>query len=234
MTQRIGIVACSAEGAALCYRTICSLAAKRMGPHQHPEISMHTFSLADYMIPVRSGDWGGVAAMMHRSGRKLAAAGASFLICPDNTIHQAFLEGGLRGPLPWLSIAEVVARAGREGGREVLGVIGTRPLMEGPVYQEALMALGIERVIPEPADRDRIDQIIFEELVYGVIRETSRRFFYEVIERLKGMGCQAVVLGCTEIPLIVREGESPLPTLDSTRLLAASALEKALEAVPGS
>ena len=96
------------------------------------------------------------------------------------------------------------------------------------------MALGIERVIPEPADRDRIDQIIFEELVYGVIRETSRRFFYEVIERLKGMGCQAVVLGCTEIPLIVREGESPLPTLDSTRLLAASALEKALEAVPGS
>jgi aspartate racemase len=228
MSKRIGIVACSAEGAALCYQTICLRAASKMGEHQHPEISMHTFPLARYMEAVRRGDWEGVGRLMHRSGVKLAAIGAEFLICPDNTIHQAFIDGDLNGPLPWMNISDVVAQVGREHGYRCLGVLGTKYLMEGPVYRTALEKVGLEMLIPDQADRLEIDRIIFSELVYGKITEPSREYFKQVIGQLQRRGCDAVVLGCTEIPLLVNSSSSPIPTLDSTRLLADEALSFAL------
>jgi len=228
MSKRIGIVACSAEGAALCYQTICLRAAPKMGEHQHPEISMHTFPLARYMESVRRGDWEGVGRLMHRSGVKLAAIGAEFLICPDNTIHQAFTEGNLVGPLPWLNISNVVAQVARERGYRCLGVLGTKYLMEGPVYRTALEKVGLEMLIPDQADRLEIDRIIFSELVYGKITQPSHEYFQRVIGQLQRQGCDAAVLGCTEIPLLVNPSSSPIPTLDSTRLLADEALSFAL------
>jgi len=109
MTPRhIGIVACSAEGAALCYRTICVEGAAILGSHAHPEVTVHTPSLADYMAYIYHGDWTGVGELMLASARKLKAAGADFLICPDNTIHQALPHVVPRSPLPWLHIAEEV------------------------------------------------------------------------------------------------------------------------------
>lgn len=229
MSKRIGIVACSAEGAALCYKTICLRAVPKMGEHQHPEISMHTFPLARYMEQVRRGDWEGVGRLMHRSGVKLAAIGAEFLICPDNTIHQAFIDGNLLGPLPWLKISDVVAQVARGHGYRCLGVLGTKYLMEGPVYRAALENLGIEMMIPGQTDRLEIDRIIFSELVYGNTTEPSREYFKRVIGQLQRQGCDAVVLGCTEIPLLVNPSSSPIPTLDSTRLLADEALSFALK-----
>ena len=113
MTQHIGIVACSAEGAALCYRTICMEGAQLLGPHDHPEVSMHSHSLAAYMKCINRGDWQGVGDLMLSSANKLAKTGADFLICPDNTIHQAFADVAPRSPLPWLHIAEVVTTASR-------------------------------------------------------------------------------------------------------------------------
>jgi len=227
-TKHIGIVACSAEGAALCYRTICAEASDRMGPHAHPEISMHTFCLAEYMKGIRSGDWRAVADLMLASARKLAGCGADLLICPDNTIHQAL--GLIRddSPCPWLHIAEEVGRAAHTRGYRKLAVTGTKYLMTGPVYPDALRAADIGWEIPDEADRERIDEIIFSQLVYGRILEPSRRFFNEVYSRLKGRGCDAAVLGCTEIPLLVDPDDCPLPTLDSTRLLARAALREAL------
>ncbi|UCD30084.1 MAG: amino acid racemase [Planctomycetota bacterium] len=229
MAAHIGIVACSAEGAALCYRTICKQAAHQMGEHCHPEITMHTHPLSEYMAHIRTDNWKGVAQLMLSSADKLAAAGAEFAICPDNTIHQAFEMVAPQSPIPWLHIAGTVAEQAKRCGYKRLGILGTKYLMTGPVYPQALQIHNIACHIPDENIRAQIDEIIFTELVNSIFREQSRHYFKQVIEQLKDQGCDAVVLGCTEIPLIVDPKDSPLPTLDSTRLLARAALTKALK-----
>jgi aspartate racemase len=229
MPQHIGIVACSAEGAALCYRTICTEGAQYLGPHDHPEVSMHTHSLGDYMKPIYRDDWAAVADLMLSSANKLASIGADLLICPDNTIHQALPYVLPRSPLPWLHIAEVVASSASERGFHRIGITGTRWLVESDVYPEKLTARGLDYLRPNPTDREAINRIIFDELVYGIFKPESIATFQQVIRRLKDEGCDAVVLGCTEIPLIINDANSPLPTLDSTRLLARAALRHAIQ-----
>ena len=229
MTQHIGIVAGSAEGAALCYRTICFEAQEFMGEHNHPEITLNSIPMAQHMPPIRANDWEAVAKLMADSAHKVAKAGADFAICPDNTYHQAFKYLIPQSPIPWLHIAGAVAEEARQFGYQKLGILGTKYLTESDVYPEALAQYKIEREIPEQADRERINEIIFKELVNGIFPETSRLYFNEVTEKLKARGCDAVVLGCTEIPLIVRADDCPLPTLDSTRLLARAALKRALQ-----
>ena len=225
----IGIVACSAEGAALCYRTLCAEGAALLGPHAHPEVSLHGASLADYVACGLDGDMQGVAELMLASARKLAAAGADFLICPDNTIHQAFARVAPVSPLPWLHIAEVVAAEAVARGFRKLALTGTRWLVESEVYPDKLAMHGLECVRPNAAERAEIDRIIMEELVCGVFRPEAVASFQRAIGRMKEAGCDAVVLGCTEIPLIVNDANSPLPTLDSTRLLARAALRQAVQ-----
>ena len=228
MPQHIGIVACSAEGAALCYRTICLEGAELLGRHDHPEVSMHTHSLAKYMNCIYANDWAGVAELMISSAEKLAKAGADFLICPDNTIHQAFELVAHRSPRPWLHIAEEVANEARRCHYKRMGILGTRYLMEGPVYPGKLTAAGIEFRTPGTKEREKINQIIFDELVNAQFLPRSSAYFTEVIRALADEGCDAVALACTEIPLLVTADSSPLPTLDSTRLLARAALRKAV------
>src|SRR6266481_1052139 len=206
MPRHIGIVACSAEGAALCYRTVCLEGAQLLGAFEHPEVSMHTHTLAK--------------------------AGADFLICPDNTIHQGLPWMIRRSPLPWLHIAEVVAAQAAELGFRRLGILGTRYLVDGEVYPEKLSARGLGYLRPNPAERAEINRIIFEELVAGVFRPEAVAYFQRVMGRMKDEGVDAVVLGCTEIPLIMNDANSPLPTLDSTRLLARAALQRAALSAP--
>ena len=228
MPQHIGIVACSAEGAALCYRTICVEGPALLGAaHAHPEVSLHTHSLADYMQRIYRGDWQGVGELMLLAADKLAKAGAQFLICPDNTIHQALPWVLPRSPLPWLHIAQVVAERASAQGFRRLGLSGTRWLLESEVYPQKLAALGLEHVVPEAAEREEMNRIIMHELVCGVFRPEAVDFFRRVFGRMKGEGCDAVVLGCTEIPLVMSDANSPLPVLDSTRLLARAALRRA-------
>ena len=229
MTQHIGIVAGSAEGAALCYRTICLEAPAVMGEHNHPEITMNSVPLAAHMRHVRANDWEALAGILAASAHKVAQAGANFAICPDNTYHQSFKYLIPQSPIPWIHIAGAVADEAQRSGFRRLGILGTKYLTESSVYPEALAEYKIEREIPEEVDREKINQIIFKELVNGIFLETSRLYFNEVAEELKERGCDAVVLGCTEIPLIVNPEDTPLPTLDSTRLLARAALKKALE-----
>jgi aspartate racemase len=230
MPQHIGIVACSAEGAALCYRTVCAEGASLLGTHTHPEVSMHSYPLSDYTVFLDRGDLQGVAELMLASAGKLASIGADFLICPDNTIHQAFPWVEPRSPRPWLHIAEVVAAAAAERGFGRLGLSGTRWLVDSEVYPEKLAARGLRWVRPTPDERDEIHRIIMEELVYSVLRPESAAYFQQVYSRMKDEGCDAVVLGCTEIPLLMSDANSPLPTLDSTRLLARAALRRACAA----
>jgi aspartate racemase len=229
MPKHIGIVACSAEGAALCYRTICAEGAPLLGPHAHPEISLHSHSLADYMDAIYRDDWDAVGGLMLSSANKLAKAGADLLICPDNTIHQGFSYVASRFPLPWLHIAEVVAEEAHARGFRRLGLTGTRWLVESEVYPEKLTARGLEYLRPDLAEREAINRIIMDELVYGVFKPASVTYFQQVITRLKDQGCDAVILGCTEIPLILSDANSPLPVLDSTRLLARAALRFAIQ-----
>ena len=227
MPHHIGIVACSAEGAALCYRTICVEGAGLFGPHAHPEVSMHTPSLAEYVKCLDRDDWQGVGELMLASASKLARIGAAFLICPDNTIHRALPYVEPQSPLPWLHIAEVVAAEAVERGFRCLGLIGTRWLVDSEVYPEKLTARGLRYVRPNAAEREEINRIIMDELVCGVFKPEAIATHQRVIGRMKEEGCDAVVLGCTEVPLIVNDANSPLPTLDSTRLLARAALDRA-------
>jgi len=217
----IGIVACSAEGASLCYRTVCTEGAQLLGPHAHPEVAMHSHSLADYVMCLDRGDWTGVAELMLDSARKLAAIGAELLICPDNTIHQAMPQLVPRSPRPWLHIAEVVAAEATARGYRRLGLTGTRWLVDSTVYPAAYLR-------PSAAERDEVHRIIMDELVNGLFKPASVAVLQRLIDRFRSDGCDAVVLGCTEIPLVIGDAESSLPTLDSTRLLARAALRAAV------
>ena len=229
MSKHIGIVGCSAEGAALCYRTICQEAEPLMGVHSHPEITMHTIPLAEYMKPIElMDDWEAVGRLMFRSAETLKRAGADFLICPDNTVHQALPFVIPRSPLPWLHIAEEVGKEAQRQNFKKLGLTGTKFLVRSAVYPEKLEQLAIDYVRPTTEQQERINSIIFDELVRGEQSVNALFYFEQVIESLKLKGCDAVVLGCTELPLLVSDRESPLPALDSTRILARAALRHAL------
>ncbi|MGH9882562.1 MAG: aspartate/glutamate racemase family protein, partial [Pyrinomonadaceae bacterium] len=228
MAKHIGIVSVNYEGTALCYRSICTEAASVMGEYRHPQITIHSFPLADYMRFVSKLDWEGVAELLLESAEKVARAGADFAICPANTTHQAFKFMRSRSPIPFLHIVEVVGEAAASRGLSKLGILGTRFLMEGNLYGEVLSERGIEAVIPDMNERETINSLIFEELVKGILQNSTRKIFRDVVSDLANKGCDAVVMGCTEIPLILRQEDVELPLLDSTRLLAKAALEEAL------
>ena len=230
MVHHIGIVACSAEGAALCYRTICHEGEALLGGHGHPEVSLHGNSLEAYSIRLDADDWAGVGDLMLDSANKLAAGGADLLVCPDNTCHKALPFIVDRSPAPWLHIAEVVASSAADRGFRRVGILGTRWLVDSDVYPDKLTAVGIEAVRPQSPERDELQRIIMDELVRGVFEPEAIAFHQRLIDRLRvEEGCDAVVLGCTEIPLIIDDTNSSLPTLDSTRLLARAAVERTLE-----
>jgi aspartate racemase len=230
MSRHIGILGCSAEGAALCYRTVCLEAEPLMGRHAHPEVTLHTICLADYMKPLEGGDgWPAVAELMLRSAETLKRAGADFIICPDNTIHQALPHIERRLPLPWLHIAEIVAGECLERGFRRVGLLGTRWLVDSEVYPEKLHAKGVAYLRPSADERAEINRIIMDELVCAVFKPEATAYIERVTGRLRDEGCDAVVLGCTELPLIIGDSNSGLPTLDSTRLLARAALRRAVQ-----
>lgn len=229
MAQHVGIVACSAEGAALCYRTIALEAQKEMGEHAHPRVTLDSIPMAEHLALIDRGDWSGVAGLMSDSMERLKRAGAAFAICPDNTLHQAMTHLLPRAPIPFLSIADVVALEASRRGFRKLAVLGTRYLMESGVYPAALEAHGIVWEIPDREARHEINRIIFKELCQGSFPEASRLYLNGVMEAAKARGCDAAILGCTELPLIVRAEDAPLPTLDSTRLLARAAIARAID-----
>jgi aspartate racemase len=200
-----------------------------LGPYNHPEVSMHGHSFILYKNCIDANDWAGVGELMLSSAEKLARAGADFLIAPVNTVHQAFDLVEHRSPRPWLHIAVEVANEAKRKGYKRLGVLGTRSLMDGPVYRETLKTAGIEQRLPAAEQRERIHHIIFNELVHGTFLPRTQAYFTEVIRNFKDEGCDAVALACTEIPLLMTPETSPLPMLDSTRILATAALRKAVE-----
>lgn len=228
VTLHIGILAHSAEGATLCYRTAWLEGVARMGPHDHPEITLTGVAMHESMAAWEVGDHEAVRAVLLADARKLAAAGADFFVLPDNTAHIALESPGEDFPIPCLHIGEVVAERAAREGRTRIAILGTEWTMTGPVYPGALARRGLGWEIPDPADRSEIHRIIFDELCLGEVREASLDVYRAIIDRLAARGCDAAALVCTEIPLLVTAENSPLPILDSTRLLAKAAVDVAL------
>jgi aspartate racemase len=219
----IGIVAATADGAALCYRTLCREAERLMGRHVHPEITLHTLPLKHYLACIDASDWAGVAQLMSRSASLLTQAGAELIICPNNTLHRAFEF--VASPAPWLHIAEAVGAETRRRDFRQVGLLGTQAVLQGTVYQSIVEQQAIELVLPHSDERIALDRIIRTELIRGEYSSESRRSVQRIISTMAAQGVDAVILGCTELPLLLHDEESDLPLLDSTRLLATAALQ---------
>jgi aspartate racemase len=229
MSKHIGIIGCSIPGSALCYRELCEHGSRMMGEYNHPQVTVSTIPMSRYMPHFEPLDPPGIAKLLLESTHIVAAAGAEFAVCPDNSCHLAYDEVTRQSPIPWLHIAQVVVAEARRRGFRRLGVLGTRFTMTMGLYERAVANTGITARVPAPEDQKIIDDVIWDELVHDVISDSSRDQYVRVIERLKAQHCDAVVLGCTEIPLLISDTHSPLPTLDSTRLLAHAAVRHALE-----
>jgi len=227
--KHVGIVACSAEGAALCYRTIAQVAERYLGDYYHPTVTMHSIAMGEWMPALNAGDYRQVGELMLKSAKVVASAGADFAICPDNSCHLSWDYFIRASPIPWLHIGEVVAADARRNGWKKAGLLGTRFTMNSSMYREVFRRHSMEVLSPTSADQTIIDDAIWSELVRGNFPERSRLRYNQVIGRLRDEHCDCVILGCTEIPLLVRADDCPLPTLDSTRLLARAAVEHALE-----
>jgi aspartate racemase len=228
MSYHIGILAHSAEGATLCYRTAWLEGIARIGPHNHPEITMTGIAMHHALAAWDAGDLETLRAIFLADARKLAAAGADFFVLPDNTAHIALEAPGEAFPIPCLHIGEVVAGEAVRIGATKVAILGTNWTMTGPVYPGALGRRGLGWAIPDEAERAEIHRIIMDELCLGEVRDTSRDAYVTIIRRLAAQGCDAAALVCTEIPLLVTADVSPLPILDSTRLLARAAVAVAL------
>lgn len=219
----IGIIAGTVEGAALCYRTLCLEAETVLGPGSvHPEVTLHSMPLHFYLEAIDRDDWRRVAALMSHSASKLAQVGADVIVCPNNTLHAAvdFVES----PIPWLHIAQPVIEQVIAHRWHRVGILGTQTIMEGSVYGEKLRHFNIGAMTPQKDDRLRIQHIIRKELVAGLFTSQSRAFLQKIIADTAHKGAEAVILACTELPLLMTDYQTAVPLLDSTRLLARAAL----------
>lgn len=230
--RHLGILAHSVEGASLCLRTFCQLGFQQLGPHQHPDVTLDCIALSRSMPAWDAGDYATVRAILATSVERLASAGADFFVCPDNTAHIALELGEAPLALPGLHIAEVLAGQAVRDGRTKVGVLGTKYTMDSDLYPRALGGHGIGSAVPDEDDQRTVNEIIFGELVEGVFTEQARSAYAGIIGTLADRGCDAVALSCTEIPLLIDARSSPLPVLDSTRLLAAAAFDVAVERAP--
>lgn len=226
--KHIGILAHSAEGASLCFLTATHEGARHLGEHMHPEITMSMVAMGEAMPLWEADDYPAIREIFMGSARQLAAAGADFFVLPDNTAHLALVVAGESFPIPALHIADVVAEEAKAKRYKTIGVLGTKWTMEGSVYADALARAGLGRMIPGDDDRAFINETIFAELCNGKFTDATRARYVAIIEKLKGEGCDAVALVCTEIPILIAPEDSPLPTLDSTRLLGKAAVQVAL------
>lgn len=229
MPQHIGIVACSPEGAALCYRTICYEAHRKLGEYVNPEISINSISLKTYVDLFEAQKWDDVAELMLASAKKLASIGADFVLCPDNAVHEAFDLVAPNSPVPWLSLLEEVGIEAKRRGHEKVGILGTEYIMSSPLYHKKLNDAGLEIEIPNEKNRKMISKIVYDELANGLFTERSRMHFDEVVKKFKDNDADGVVLASSEISLLIDKEECPLPTLDSTRILARVAFKRSIE-----
>jgi len=230
-TRHIGIAAVSPEGAAVFYTQLSRHLSKMLPPNQHPRITIHNEPLSAYIDAIRRDDWHAVGELLRRSAETLGRCGAEFCLSPDNIVQHATHLAESGSPIPWLTMTDLVAQAVGKDGRRTVGVVGTKMVTSSSTYQTPLGLRGIHVLPPEPEEAETLDQIIFGELLYGHIRPESRQAVLGIIHHLKDRGCEAVILACSEAPLMVTGETSSLPVYDAADILAESAVRRSM-AVP--
>lgn len=230
MMRHIGIAAVSPEGAALFYQRVTRLASRMLPPDEQPRISLHNEPLSLYLDAIRRDDWPGVGRLLRRSADNLARCGAEFCLTPDHAVQHGVYLAEMGSPIPWLSMTELVAQAIAADARKRVGIVGTKLVTRASTYQTALGLRGIQVIAPEQDEAELLDEIIFGELLYGTIRPESRSAFLGVISRLADRGCEGVILGCSEAPMVVSQESSCLPLYDAGDLLAVGAVRRAMAA----
>ncbi len=229
MPKHIGIVAVSPEGAALCYRQISRQASRLARNGVHPRVTLHSEPFEDYLEALRKLDWIRVGELLLRSAEILARAGAEVCFSPDNVVQHAVHLAEVGSPIPWLMMTDLVARRVEADGRRTVGIIGTKMVTSGSTYQTHLGLRGIRVLAPESAEADALDSIIYNELIFGKILPASQRQVLGIIQQLAGRGCEGVILGCSEAPLLVTPENSPIPVYDAADILAEGAVRHSVE-----
>jgi aspartate racemase len=224
----IGIVGHTIEGAADFVRGIASYGSRAIHDYQHPEFSLNCVAMGETLDAMRRGDLEELHGILALSTRRLRAGGADFFVCPDNTAHLALESDGPDLALPGLHIADVVVAEAHRHGHDTLGLLGNSWVLESDMYQSRCEVRGIATIVPEPADATTLHAIILDELVMGRYSAEARDEVLAMIGRLADKGCSAVALACTELSLLVPPSVSPVPLLNSTRLLAQAAVETAV------
>lgn len=226
--MHIGIVAVSPEGAALCYRQISRQAARLVEGGRSPRITLHGEPFGDYLQALKAQDWIRVGELLRRSAEALARAGAEVCFSPDNAVQHGVHLAEVGSPVPWLMMTDLVAKRVEADGRKTVGIIGTKMVTSGSTYQTHLGLRGVRVLAPEPAEAEALDGIIFGELIYGKILPASQKRVLGIIKELAGRGCEGVILGCSEAPLLVTPENSPIPVYDAADILSEGAIRHAL------
>lgn len=231
MVKKIGICAHSYEGGSLCFITACREGALLMGPHLHPNIILSAIPMGLSMDAWESDNYDEIANHLKSGVNQTAKSGADFFICPDNTAHIVLEKIIEELSIPGLHIADVVCQETISRGWKKVGLLGTKWTMDGTVYPNVLERNGLFVITPDEITKQKINDSIFDELCQGVFNRKTTELFIEAISDLKKKGAECVILGCTEIPLIINSDNSPLPILDSTRLLSKYAVKIAISNV---
>ncbi|HEY0023044.1 MAG TPA: aspartate/glutamate racemase family protein [Longimicrobium sp.] len=216
------------ESTAEYYRIINQEVRRRVGGQHSARIVMYSVDFNDVAQLQHAGDWDGCTALLADGARRLKAGGADFALLCTNTMHKVLPQAESEVDLPFVHIADATAAAIRAAGKTRVALLGTRFTMEHDFYHARLADSGIETLIPGEVDRETVHRVIYDELVQGVISGESRREYVRIIRALADRGAEGVILGCTEIPLLVGPDDSPVPLFDTTRIHAEAAVDRAL------
>ena len=230
MHKRIGILGgMSPESTVAYYEYITRTYTERFGDYGYPEVLIYSVSFQAYVDWPNQDRWDLVADGLSQAAQKLVAAGADVILIATNTMHLVFDEVQARVEVPVLSLLEATAEAIQGRGLSTVGLLGTRFTMEKSFYQDALARHGISTLVPDAGDRAYVNRVIYDELVAGQIRDESRAGYLAIIRKLAEQGAQGIVLGCTEIPLLVDEASAGIPLFDTTQIHAEAALNYAIQ-----
>jgi aspartate racemase len=230
MHKKIGVLGgMSPESTTVYYEHITRTYTERFGDYGYPEIIIYSVSFQAYVDWPRQERWDLVAQGLGEAARRLELAGADFIVMATNTMHLVFDQVQAYVQVPMLSLLDAVAEAILARGMKKVGLLGTQFTMEKTFYQDALTRRGITVLVPDNKDGQYVHAVIYDELVAGQIRDESRAGLIAVIRRLAERGAQGVILGCTEIPMLVTETDADVPLFDTTAIHAEAALHYALE-----
>jgi len=230
MYKRIGILGgLTPESTVPYYMHIVHRYQEMFHNHAYPEVVIFSVSFQQFDDWMAVEDWGSMELELAKGLRALHGAGADFAVIATNTMHNLYHKLDGRNIIPLLSLVDATGAEVKRAGIKKVGLIGTKFAMNKPYYREGLAKYGIKVVVPDEDDQKEVGRVIFEELAYGVLKDESRQNYLAIMERLKKNGAQGVILGCTEIPLLIKQEHTKIPVFDTTIIHAEAAFQHAIK-----